>query len=134
MYFSACSRISCRRQCHSLFLVMRVPSSLTNGSGSLLILGSADGSINAGTSQSALEFSTSPEPPEPLEPPPVPAPPPAPALVPPVPPGSALPPLPALPDAPLVPEPPFPELPALVVPAVPEVPLPELPPVELAVP
>src|SRR4051812_42428545 len=58
MYFSACSRISCLRQRHSLLLVRRVPSSFWNGSGSFSSFGNRPASGNAGTTQSAPVFST----------------------------------------------------------------------------
>ena len=54
MYFSACLRISCRRQRQSAFDDTRVPSSFTNGSGNFVDLGKgarvrqrADGAVGA---------------------------------------------------------------------------------------
>src|SRR6478752_1299785 len=62
IYFSACRRISCRRQRHSAFVATRLPSSFMNGSGNFGIEVSAPGSGNVPTVQSALWFSTVCEP------------------------------------------------------------------------
>src|SRR5262245_50855504 len=105
MYFSACFRISWRRQRQSLRLVMRVPSILTNGSGSFAIDVSSPGSLSAGTGQSALPFSTAPGPGLAAEPPAPPAVPPALGVPPPAaaPPPDVVPPFAVL----LAPEPPL---------------------------
>src|SRR6185436_18577435 len=124
MYFSACLRISCRRQCQSARVATRVPSSFTNGSGSFVILGSAAASGSVPTTQSALSFSRAGWPPAPVVPPA--AAPPAPIV--PAPP--AAPPRPAVPIAPAVPAAPVP--PVARVPPVP--PVPAVPPPAPAVP
>jgi hypothetical protein len=57
-YLSACFLISARRHTHSARAVMRLPSSLRNGSGSLASVGRAPASGRMGTGQPAPSSST----------------------------------------------------------------------------